>query len=49
MNSEVEYNMYLPIFFFFLAAPKTYGISQAKDRTHASAVTRAVAETMLDP
>ena len=35
--------------FVFLAAPAACGISQARDRTHATAVTQAAAVKMPDP
>ena len=34
---------------FFLAIPMSYGTSQARDRTHTTAVTQATAVTMPDP
>ena len=34
---------------FFLAAPAVCGNSQARDQTHATAVTQAAAVTMPDP
>ena len=35
--------------YLFLAPPMAYGNSQTGDQTHAAAVTRATAMTVLDP